>query len=1008
MGDRNFKRGGDAMSQGTPPPKLIRDGAGPSNDFKKLLLLKVREKSTGIRSVPVNLQIPAPPARLPVAPTGAFLNTRALSSASEDSDSDDERFDTTIDTRRSVVAPPQGPPLVVPGGVPAPGPAPVPRVTPQPMMRPPAQPRVVIEEEGTFRAPPALLTTRKGGGGVYAGQRLDGGMFDTERPRATVMDDIRGVLGNLSKAFDSEEETEEESPIVDMGNNWEMGDHATRGSELINTEGIKGLNQLIANTGTVAKTAGNREFTNATHALSMISAINPQASVRGGVFRHHNLTGGGSEPFRIEGCELITGPVQEVPIPFRHIPAAPFGLGTIITKPSRSPKRVIALDRKTTQQIGRGSFCEVFKVGNLACKFQRGVKMAGVSNTISDVIEETVIASRLSHPNIITLVRGFLYHGGSNKEAICVSLWELGLMDMYTFTQQAFWAPGPAACEPITKRFIARSFEKHTLMGLEYLHARGLMHRDVKPQNVFIFNNGQHLVAKLGDLGCCAKGAFCDAAGTLGYFAPETLAINVQCCASDMWAWALTMWELHAGRGLFMDGTRVSLHRIFNVLGGFDNRLYNIMAMRKTYMLPTDATPKAAPDVDGYIRGLRADVSESFIEILKSVLRLNPNNRATARDLLKSERYKDPVLMNGCVPTNVAALQATAPDAITLPEFPTLPLQMVISSAGEGVSDRLAEKVHWGQAAMELTSDYRPTFLYSPWLGGHGPDELVKSKQTITLTDMNLVLAYPVITKKDYGIEEVRIYEHPALPKSTIAIMLKLKDTVSLDGVNKMMLKIQDLQVSLPYLLPVLHYSVAQSGREKFLMYVTTTANLLSQLSIDGTLTSGLSRGVVLLKQLVAAILSFNSHDIKPTADILTPQFIYHNPAGLDMGPIKIDLVAYLLTHHHRTLDPMTIKSKDNKSTTFTIATVQGLCIAAHRFVASLMAAPRSFDKQIPSTMMKSCDATKFFGIPMISQVKIPTDERHMGIPLLDFIKLQPSSITENCVLYSKGFMPRL
>ncbi|KAL1418786.1 hypothetical protein MTO96_025671 [Rhipicephalus appendiculatus] len=88
-------------------------------------------------------------------------------------------------------------------------------------------------------------------------------------------------------------------------------------------------------------------------------------------------------------------------------------------------------------------------------------------------------------------------------------------------------------------------WSKHIASGMNYLHSRSIIHRDLKSPNILISYND---VLKISDFGTCRqwneRSTKMSFAGTVAWMAPEVIR-NEPCSEKvDIWSYGVVMWEL--------------------------------------------------------------------------------------------------------------------------------------------------------------------------------------------------------------------------------------------------------------------------------------------------------------------------------------------------------------------------------------------------------------------------------------------------------------------------------
>ncbi|XP_041430604.1 protein kinase C theta type-like [Xenopus laevis] len=99
-------------------------------------------------------------------------------------------------------------------------------------------------------------------------------------------------------------------------------------------------------------------------------------------------------------------------------------------------------------------------------------------------------------------------------------------------------------------------YSAELIIGLQFLHSRGIVHRDLKLSNILISKDGH---VKIADFGVIAEGVYYgkkikDIAGTKSYMAPEIFLNRPYDSGVDWWAFGIILCRMATGQSPFNAG----------------------------------------------------------------------------------------------------------------------------------------------------------------------------------------------------------------------------------------------------------------------------------------------------------------------------------------------------------------------------------------------------------------------------------------------------------------------
>jgi serine/threonine-protein kinase len=192
---------------------------------------------------------------------------------------------------------------------------------------------------------------------------------------------------------------------------------------------------------------------------------------------------------------------------------------------------------RVLERVGRGTFGEVHRAWDPRLDREVALKLlppdsAGAEASPSSAIEEGRLLARVHHPNVVTIFGAERVDGriGLWMELVKGRTLEQALRDGTIFTAKEATRIGVDLCRAVSA-----------------VHVAGLVHRDIKAQNVMMADDGRLVLMDFGTGLELNAASDTNAAGTPLYLAPEVLSGGAATVRSDVYSVGVVLYRLVTG-----------------------------------------------------------------------------------------------------------------------------------------------------------------------------------------------------------------------------------------------------------------------------------------------------------------------------------------------------------------------------------------------------------------------------------------------------------------------------
>lgn len=209
---------------------------------------------------------------------------------------------------------------------------------------------------------------------------------------------------------------------------------------------------------------------------------------------------------------------------------------------------------KIHELIGEGGMATVYRASDLrtghdvAVKFLRE-EFRNDPEFLTRFSREATAASKMNHHNIVNLL-----DVGYSGETPYLVMDYVGGKTLKEIIRERTRLPVSISCQIAIR----------ILSALQHAHAAGIIHRDIKPQNILVDQMGYVKVADFGIARLVGAGTAVldgrDAVmGTVHYFSPEQASGETATAASDLYSVGIVLYEMLSGRVPFEGESAVAV-----------------------------------------------------------------------------------------------------------------------------------------------------------------------------------------------------------------------------------------------------------------------------------------------------------------------------------------------------------------------------------------------------------------------------------------------------------------